>query len=448
MRVLYALLASGLVVGILGMVATGDPPAPDESNSAVSPDAPPPVASDRELHVLGSSGGEIETDGQIHGARSFVEVNRPGKRVTLVLMAFGPLTWNVKFAEGTRCERVILAGVDKQAINGLPDGVPVQISTREKSKTPLIVPATINSLPFRAMLRQLHQAGEPRVASFRLANYAHKTGPLQIATGEADPRFSPDYPQPVAAHEIPKIEFRAHLYDVEVDEEDDQQGNSRHHRTESSYGLYTLAGPTKVNFHQSLPSHVRRVTFDPATEKCYGIQGHEVVEVDLGKGTATVMDIGLDVPELSWPSEVTFDTKRKRLLLGTSGGGGYLYAYDTTTKKWSVLCKRPGWLDAFAYSEKEDCIYGVLFEHNGSPRLARVTPDGVTQEKVKLGAPIISGSLENGPGVCPTQVVVAGERVIILAAPKDGSRSRSEGRCIYLVDPKTGDVKLTSRLLK
>lgn len=181
----------------------------------------------------------------------------------------------------------------------------------------------------------------------------------------------------------------------------------------------------------------------------YGISRHGFVRVDMQRNVVEPVTLGLDVPRLSWPCEITYDTKRKRVILGSSGGGGFLYAYSPETAKWSVISKRPGPLDAFAYSPADDFIYGLLLEHSEAGKvasLAKVNAFGAVVRRIPLGPPIHPGSFNGGPGVSTTQVVIAGKYVAILAS-SDGSGDRADldADSIYVVDPETKKVWLTSK---
>ena len=75
-------------------------------------------------------------------------------------------------------------------------------------------------------------------------------------------------------------------------------------------------------------SGITRVAVDPRTSTCYGASGrlnipfrrprherrHALPDTDVGLG--------------DWPTGLTFDTTRNRLIVSTLGGGGVLLAYS------------------------------------------------------------------------------------------------------------------------
>src|SRR5262245_43143339 len=68
----------------------------------------------RELQVGGLYEGVERTGNEIHGGRAVVTVNRPGKRVTLVLSAYNSVTWEIKTDGKTAIEKVFLGGYHRQ----------------------------------------------------------------------------------------------------------------------------------------------------------------------------------------------------------------------------------------------------------------------------------------------------------------------------------------------
>jgi len=77
----------------------------------------------RELHIVGCYEGEVD-GGRRRGShpqgRVEVIVDRPGVAVTLVLTAYEPVRWQVRPAEGSFVERVILSGYHPQEVAATP----------------------------------------------------------------------------------------------------------------------------------------------------------------------------------------------------------------------------------------------------------------------------------------------------------------------------------------
>jgi len=73
-------------------------------------------------------GFQIDQSGNEAG-RIDVGVNRPGEAVALMLGSYDPTVWHVGWTRGTRIVAVLVGGYHRQAVTGLPQGVPVIVST-------------------------------------------------------------------------------------------------------------------------------------------------------------------------------------------------------------------------------------------------------------------------------------------------------------------------------
>src|SRR5690606_32464098 len=129
-------------------------------------------------------------------------------------------------------------------------------------------------------------------------------------------------PFPTKAAELPELKFAA-VHSTVVNR----------HELNSSIGEFTLQGPI-VETLKPLPPGVRHVVQDPDTKKLYGLTMHDFVEVDLGRRKAEKIEVGMDVPRLSWPSGLALDTKRKRVLIASRS---HLYAFKPRSGEWLAL---------------------------------------------------------------------------------------------------------------
>jgi hypothetical protein len=430
MRVVRLLSLFGFAV-LLAVGVPGSPAAGDDKPKA-DPPAKEKDKAERELHIVGIASGFTESDGKIHGAKALVTVKRPGKQVTLVLVTGEAVTWEVTIDKDTILEKVILGGRERAAVKGLPEKTEVKELYRGGANPQLPEFAyRIDSLPFRSLVDAVDRYAGLPVASFTAAGRADVALPVVVDRVQADERFSPDWPTPVPAAKLPKLTFKANHYVA-----GDRFGST------GSYGEFTLTGPVAKSLNP-LPDRVSRVTYDPNSKKHYGISDHGVVVIDLEKQDVTKLDMGLDVPKLSWPADLTFDTKRDRLLLVSSGGGGYLYAYDTKKDKWEALVKRAP-AAVFTYHPKDDMLYGM--KGDGAGELLHINEKGAVVKTVKLDGAIVPGLLGLGPGVTGVQLVPADDKLILLIAPaglRPSEDAAPKWSYMYLIDPKTGKAQLT-----
>ncbi len=402
----------------------------------------PALAEDpaNEVHLISIYQGFEQTDNKIHGPKAMVKVDRPGKQVTLVLTSYSGATWHVSATKDTRIKRVVLGGYEQQAIQGVPETTEITKAWRGQTPTPLYYSYKPEGPAFRKLVKQTYVFTKTEISSFHGVSQARPDMPFVIDKAQNDPRLTVSFPQPTSLEELPMdlrdIKFAAHHY----------VSGPQRHELSVSFGQHTPFGPMEKEL-KPLPARVTRVVHDHENKTTYGISDHGVVQIDGDTNSVVPLELGLDVPRLSWPCEITYDTKRKRVIVGSSGGGGFLYAFSTESRQWSVISKRPGSLDAFTYSPSDDSIYGVLFDRGDDESrasLAKVNAEGVIVSRIPLGSPIEPGSLTNGPGVCTTQVAIAGKHIAILASPGGiGDREHLDTASIYLVDYETKKVWLT-----
>jgi hypothetical protein len=411
---------------------------------ASAPAAPPPQPQpdDREVHVIGICEGSTRTGDKIHGGKASVRVDRPGKQVTLVLAAYSSVTWDVSASEKTRLLKVILAGYHKQAASGLPKHVDVVDAYAEGREGQPAIPCAydMKSARFRPMIQETHELTDREVVSFQGAYRGDPERPFVVDRVQTDPRLDSDFPKPEAAANLPKLDFQA-LHFVAGRFRGDAQ---------ATYGRFTLTGGPDLNSLRPLPRRINRLTADPATRKSYALSHHEVVEIDLNTNGVTKMDMGLDVPQLSWPCGIAFDTKRNRLVVASMGGVGYLYTFTPATGKWAAIADLNNVdLAALAYHVKDDALYGLSAgrDRNGEvsvPTLHRYNENGAKVSVTPLTGTVFPGLVSEHPSAAPAQLVAAGDHLILVATtePDAGRGGIKPESFIYLVEPKTGRARL------
>lgn len=393
------------------------------ASSRAVPKPAPANAGDNELHIVGIYDGFNKTDEQIHGPKAIVKVDRPNKQVTLVLTSHSPVTWEVDAGKDTKIAKVILGGYGRQAVKGLPGNVTIVDASAKKSESPLPYAYKIDTSSFRQLITKLAKLSPVPASSFQGTYRAEAGDPFVIDKVEDDPRLSTDYPKAIPLADLPKLSFKAHHF----------LPDSRFPHfliRQASYGTFTLAG-AKIDDLKPLPSRVNRVTFDPVGKRYYGVRGHEIVEMDLDLKKAAKMDLGLDVPELSWPSGITFDTKRGRVILASFGGEGFLYSYHPKMGKWSTISSLNNIdLLCLAYNDRDDCLYGLQISHDEKVVLTRFNTDGAVLKNISwLASDMRDGMAPDLRG--PAMDLIAVDGRIVLLAPDH----------LYLVDKETGKLR-------
>jgi hypothetical protein len=385
----------------------------------------------RELHVVGVHVGVEKTGNQIHGGRAVVTVNRPKKKVTLALVAYNSITWEVKADTDTTVEKVILGGYHRQAVKGLAPDTDVVHAYNEEGSRSLTYARSIESGQFRAVVQQLARLSNLEIASFYgTYEYRHEA-PIIVDQVQADERLLRSYPRPAPPDQLPQLTFRALRY-VPREAAEPRGG--------ATYGEFTLAGPKEGTF-AGLPRGMQRLVFDPAGNRHFGLAGG-LVEIDLAKQSSSKIVPGMDFPRLSY-TDLTWDVGRGRILIA----GSHLSAYAPATKEWSVLADDPQ-VTAIAWHPGHDRLYGLAVAHgeeDGEPHLFEFNAHGALIGQRSLRKAIVPGVLgQRSFDAAGIQLIAADDYLVLLISPQamrlEDSAPKTE--YLYLIEPKSGKVQL------
>jgi hypothetical protein len=158
------------------------------------------------------------------------------------------------------------------------------------------------------------------------------------------------------------------------------------------------------------------------------------VRFDPVTGATTSLTVPANDPELlSWPTGLTFDTTRNRLILSNLGGEGFLYSYTPETDRWTRLASLQGVdFHALTYSAANDTLYAL-----SSGRILRYTPEGRPAGQIRLDPTLPSGLDER-----QSQLIATGDKLVLLTQPiADPLDPRLPALMrSYVIDPATGSV--------
>ncbi len=394
---------------------------------------PPNTTGERELHLIGIYEGVATSSGANPDGNAAVVVDRPGKRVTLVLNAFDRVTWNLSILSGSTIERVFLCGYHTQTVTGLPAGVPVVPQYYDNSPGNYIYYGYEMEVGlFLRNVPSIHSLTGLEISSFQGGYRAPYPIPFIINQVQDDPRLRSDYPPLTPSAELPNLAFSLSFLN----------------EYSSSAGQvfargYTLAGPT--NGTSLLPSGNRVVT-DDGGRFFYGISSHSVLKVDRQNGAMQTLSLGSDVPALSWPMGIAYDSQRHGIRLVSLGGEGFFYGYSPADNRWSVVSSMDNRdVCGLVYHPAQDLFYAVSTSGSSVSRLPflyRLGPDGAFQGEITL--PSLPYNL--GFSGYRAELVSAGDYLVLLLSTDNSYMSLSPGdHRIYLIDPRTGQVWLTFR---
>ncbi|MBC7820943.1 MAG: hypothetical protein IAG10_29005, partial [Planctomycetaceae bacterium] len=265
-------------------------------------------------------------------------------------------------------------------------------------------------------------------------------GTIPVTEVRDDPKLDPDFPQVDPKEKFPETSFPAvHFVPGQFP-----------HETAATVGEYTLQGP-QLDTLKTVKGQYAHFAFDPDAKQWYGLK-HSVFALDLKQQTATELPLGMDVPEFSHACGLAFDTKRKRVVVATLGGEGFLYAYSVEDQKWSVLASLNNLdLNNLCYSPHHDAYFSMALDYDGNshtiPALIRLNAAGAVTSRDRLVGPFVDGMFgdrHRGGGV---QLLPLGEQLVLISSssgydPNDGSRS-DPATFIFHVDPKLGFARLS-----
>jgi hypothetical protein len=228
---------------------------------------------------------------------------------------------------------------------------------------------------------------------------------------------------------LPMLKFRAvHAVPLSFDSLPDYS---------TTYGDFDLTGPKKETL-KPLPGAVgergvvHKIAHDAKRDRYFCIANHKLAEIHFKISHLETLNEPADVPELSWPCGIAFDSKRDRIVLVSLGGVGHMYSISPDDHKWSVISTLDNMdLSAFVYEPKRDCYYGLHRPHEGPEVLITKYNDaGTSVETVPLSLSFPDRFGE--PNREPIQLVAAQGSLVLISTDK-----------IYLIDPETGDTRAT-----
>jgi hypothetical protein len=379
-----------------------------------------PAFAARELHVVGIHVG-ID-----NGTEAKVTVDRAGQSVTLFLSCYNPVHWHVNVAAGTTLERVFLQSYHIQSLDGIPAGVPVVRGSYEEGTAYLYVGYSLDSSRFLRSIPRINAMTGQEIDSFH-GGYHAPSEPILINTVQDDPRLSFSYPEPVPPDQLPDLRYQLAMYrggPVEL----------REFTLSEEGGLAAL-------------KNGMRVSGDAAKLIYYG--GDDgLTAVDSRTGQSQHIPLPEVFAREGWQMGTAFDTLRNRGLVVTLAGEGFVYAYSPATAQWSTAFSMQNRdFDCLEYHPASDTLYGVTLSYDDSVYSKLVglkAADGSVAKEIPL--PIFPFDID--PSSHRAEVVSAGEYLVLLIQPRSnfysGNGSIPESR-IYLVDPRTGELRLTYR---
>lgn len=267
----------GLIIGLLTMLV-GALPGLGQTNL-------------HEVHIVGIYEGFTRSDGQIHGPRASLTVDRPGQEVVLVLTNFDPVRWMVEVTPGTRLSAVYLGGQHAARSEILINGLAFPGFIRV-----LDIPMTYEAKgpKFRDLIKGIEGwTGQANLSSY----YGHYTAPAEgIFVSRVDTGNTALLPDPLASKVRP-LDAAPPAFRPIVKAQQESPAER----------------PQMLRFKQ------------------------DSVEVTLPGQESETFAYSLDVPDISWPVGSAYVPGERAVYIVTLGGEGFLYRLDVATGAWRVI---------------------------------------------------------------------------------------------------------------
>ncbi|MGF1486895.1 MAG: hypothetical protein ACFBSE_07260 [Prochloraceae cyanobacterium] len=207
------------------------------------------------------------------------------------------------------------------------------------------------------------------------------------------------------------------------------------------------------NSENAVTVNVNQIACSPSEDICYGIIGHnQLVQLDpKSNWQTTPIEITSELPKLSWPTGITFDTDRDLLLISSLGGEGYLYSYAFDRNVWQAFSLNNIDLAAIVYHPHDKQIYalGVTYGQVKGLILYRLSLNGQILETTKLSDPILAGLPAFHESTLKPQLISSGKDLILVAGKQtlysNGTSNKFNKSKIYTIDPENKQVKLRSK---
>lgn len=275
----------------------GPPRAP--SGEAPSPlrEGPPPreLASAAEVYLI--SGYEAQSP------RTVIRIDRPGKRVVLVLSSYDKIFWHVESTPATVVAGILVADQRQASAVKAPPGTPA-------FRVALPYAYEVDNIQFRSVLNTLDQwLGVQALSGVRGAyslpgtiDIRQPDEPRQALTLRGEQPQAPrrNFSFTLLTHDLRPVEW-------------------------------TLTGSAGEHLRYAASG---RVAVSADEKRVWRLMGDGVEEIDAQTGTLRKLELPPDFPSFSWAMDLAHDPGRNVLTIVTLGGEGFLYRYDTAAERW------------------------------------------------------------------------------------------------------------------
>jgi len=279
-----------------------------------------PIRSEKvELHAVGVYGGRFDRGPKRRGVVK-VKVTHKAAPLILSLSAYEPVEWQLEIDAGVRLEEIFVSGYNAQEVK-TGSGEP-KITNRSGGGGDGTYCYCRNAdyVRLASMLKRRFGA-EP--ITFQ-GGYIPRDRPFVVGAESDDwltqalmAALRPIYKESTKAEleetvqEVSKLRFQAMIG--------------------RRYGDFTVFGPIDATL-RPMPDQLdpfgfgfRQIAYDAEAKQYYAVSRSGVKRLDSETGKLATLTVDRSLPGLSAVCGLTFDTKRRRLLVATMAGEGHLF---------------------------------------------------------------------------------------------------------------------------
>lgn len=248
-----------------------------------------------------------------------ITVDRPNASVILVLSSYARVRWKVRSTPNTTIKAILVGGYESPTVSS-PKLIPTYFT-----KIPYATDE--NNIKFKSILMELKRLFSTNHVDYFIGSYKIATQIVVSPVDSVNKKLSLDWP-PV---EKPTKDLSFRLLTINND-----------------FVEWTLQGPKA----DSKSAYVNQgVVVSTKSNIIYKLQNGKIESIDKSGAKHGSSAVPQNLPEISWGTDITYDSKRDLLSIISFGGEGYLYRYFPA---------KDAWLDA--YSAQNHDINSIFYD--------------------------------------------------------------------------------------
>lgn len=383
----------------------------------VEPESQPPQELADNAEVIFVSG--YEPNKELNSGKVKVNINRPNQNVLLVLNSYEAVNWEVKASSATNITGVLVGSYHPSTVTNIDSNkvFPVELSYAYELENKNFVEA----------LKQLKQwFGIDRVSAFR----GQYSLPGEITISQLD---SPDPAFTLAGYPVqePSNNFEFTLYNDEFLPVE-----------------WTLKGAKEKSDRSVTQTDI---AISPDGTEIYELTDDGIKVTDRKTGKQKDFKLPRKFPELSWGTDIAYDSKRDLVSLVSFGGVGYFYRFDVKKRRWlDVRSTNNIDIQSLTYDRTSDRYIAWAKNYVGNEGdLLFISGTGelLFQESIRdrLKGFYRLYDRDNDPGIVP-EIVAKGDNIALIARNNDfisKTPSNNSIQAIWHYDLNTNVIQLT-----